>query len=90
MERIIKISGFEVKTEVPDEACKACPFLYGEMGQALKLLKLEPSELTASVSCHARGVNVRHINIILNVGQKVIDADDSIRNWMRREVHCNK
>ena len=90
MERLIKINGFEVKTEVPDEACKVCPFLYGEMGQALKLLKLEPSELTASVSCHARDVNIRHINIRLNVGQNIIDTDHNVRNWMRREVHCNK
>jgi hypothetical protein len=90
MERLIKINGFEVKTEVPDEACKACPFLYGEMGQVLQFLKLEPGELTAEVACHARSVKTRHINIKLHARGKNIDADDSIRNWIGREVHCNK
>ena len=92
MERLILTNGFEVITEVPDEACKTCPFLYGEMGQVLKALKLEPSEieLSASVSCHAREVNTRHINIKLSTGNKTINADDSIRNWSKREVHYNK
>lgn len=90
MERVIKINNFEVKADVPDEACKACPFLYGEMGQALKFLKLEPTELTASATCHVKRRNVRHINIVVKTGQTVINADHSIRNWMSREVHCNK
>jgi hypothetical protein len=89
MERKITIDKkANVSVEIPKPECASCSFLYGEMAVLLSALKISEGEFQATASCHSRGVNVKHIHIQINLNGKIVDSDDAVRNWMRREVHC--
>lgn len=85
MEQDIRMRKGVIKTTIPEDTCKGCPALFGELAFLLIALSkrdLDQQELSATVFCRATTKRrQRHISIMLETNDGSINSDSDIRNW---------